>query len=100
MRMTQRLPGSVPKGWRKKRGVYKARKSRGGTGLEGTRGFEECVGHPSGVQAVSNIMPWEEEEERGEEGRACWSNPEHKEGEPFKIAVRSARCGQKIKEEG
>lgn len=83
------MPGSVPGGWQKKRGVCKARKSGGGTGLEG-----ECVGHPSGVQAESNIMLWEEEEEKGKE-----SLLECKERECFKTAVRNVRCDQKIKEE-
>lgn len=36
---------------------------------------------------------------RRKERRACWSNTEHREGEHFKAAVRSVRCGRKIKDE-
>lgn len=65
-RMTRRSSGSVPGGWQEKRRyTSKARKSGGGTGLEGTRGFGECMGHPGGVQEGPNIMLWQEEEEKG-----------------------------------
>lgn len=95
-RMTQKLPGSVPGGWQKKRCVYRTRKSGGGTGLEGTHEF----GTVWDIQVVSKQSPasCQGRKKKRKERRAFWSNTGHKESEHFKVAVRSVRCGQKIKE--
>ena len=100
--MTQRLPGSVPVGWqRRKRCIYKAGKSGGRTGLEGTHRSGACIQQPGGGQGGPNIMLMVgggRGERRVELGGGTL--------ETVRVSVsvssvQSVRCGQKInKEEG